>query len=48
MSYDLEIEAVTLTAIAEAIEKGDNSPEEYTLALHGIAHRLKELAKWKE
>ena len=45
MSYELEIEATTLTAIAIAIEKGDHAPEEFTLALHGVASRLKGLAK---
>lgn len=44
MSYELEIEATTLTAIAEAMEKGDNAPEDYVIALHGMAHRLHEMA----
>jgi len=47
MNYELEIEATTLTAIAEAMEHGDHAPEEYVIALHGMAHRLKELAKGK-
>ena len=48
MSYELEIEAVTLTAIAEAMENGDNAPEDYAVAIHGVAHRLKVLAKGNE
>ena len=44
MNYDLQVEAVTLTAIAEAMEKGDNEPENYVIALHGMASRLRSMA----
>lgn len=45
MSYELQVEAATLMAIAEALEKGDNAPEDYAIALHGMAHRLNVLSK---
>ena len=48
LSYELEIEATALTAIAEAMEHGENAPEEYAIALHGMAHRLKELSRNRE
>ena len=48
MGYELEVEATTLTAIAEAMEKGDNAPEDYIIALHGMSHRLRELANQVE
>lgn len=48
IDYDLEVEAITLVAIAEAMENGENAPEEYAIAIHGVAHRLKEFAKGNE
>lgn len=44
MSYELEVEAVTLTALAESIENSEHAPEEFAIAIHGVAHRLKEMA----
>ena len=48
MSYELEIEATTLTAIAEAMENGDNDACNYIIALHGMASRLHKMANHVE
>lgn len=48
MSEELRIEAITLTAVAEAMENGDNDPTSYIEALHGVAHRIMELSNKAE
>ena len=45
MELELEMEAMTITAIAEAIEYGENEPSDYAIALQGVAARLKKIGE---